>query len=466
MARGSAVSWRQLLYVFLVLCKETLSLDHVPMLLWSTDSSLHGLAKTLHEGHIMSMDKLYLLLKDTVLGPEHTNIVLFLQDRLSVEYFTQYNNFSGNESLFHNVQELLETSSSSLVLPAVDCHAVSHFSGRLQKTLNWNLVNVDSPDISKLRVNTSKPSLFEINLPPIRRKDELSTQNKLIENDEIIGRFIRSLRQQGIPFLAIYTAKQPSEVIRKHDIMWHSKRQLMSVESEVIDLYPPLNVTNGTNTTCILFYATNFTLTVNTTIHMNLTNSTFLFPNVDTTSSVCSDTNATLSLKYTNLENEKIDIKTLEIRFLMTNMFYTSSSKQWFTLDFIHILQDNMDAEDEPAKFNVSTIYGPAEYSFHCPLVGTESHYDVLLIPANGKAKQWKIDISDFQIQAFNIENNVFSYASDCTSFFTSVIWMGLVTSLILLFILTYGIHMIMNLTTNSRFDDPKGPTLSVPQTE
>ncbi|ETE67864.1 V-type proton ATPase subunit S1 [Ophiophagus hannah] len=238
--------------------------------------------------------------------------------------------------------------------------------------------------------------------------------------------------------------------------MWHSKRQLMSVESEVIDLYPPLNVTNGTNTTCILFYATNFTLTINTTVHMNLTNSTFIFHDVDTTSSVCSDTNATMTLCHILFLS----------RFLMTNMFYTSSSKNWFTLEFVHILQDNRDAEDEPAQFNVSTIYGPAEYSFHCPLVGTESHYDVLLIPANDKAKNWKIDISDFQIQAFNIENNIFSYASDCTSFFTPGIWMGLVTSLILLLILTYGIHMILNLTTNSRFDDPKGPALSVPQTE
>ncbi|XP_070611531.1 V-type proton ATPase subunit S1-like isoform X2 [Erythrolamprus reginae] len=417
----------------------------------------------------MSRDRLYLLLKDTVLGPKPTNIVLFLQDTLSMEYFTRYNNFSGNESLFHNVQELLDTSSSSLVLPAVDCHAVSHFSGYLQKTLNWNLVNVDNSDISKLRVNISKSNLFEINLPPIRRKDELHTQSKLIENDKIIGRFIRSLQEQGIPFLAIYTAKQPSQAPVRHDIMWHSKRQLMSVENKVTGTYPPLNVTNvtnGTQSTCILFYATNFTLTVNTTIHLNLTNSTFLFDDVDTTSSRCSDTNATLSLKYTNLQNEKIDIKTLEIKFVMTNMFYTSSSKNWFTLDFVHIVQDNMDAEDEPAKFNVSTIYGPAKYSFHCPLVGTDNSYDVLLIPDNEKAKNWKIYISDFQIQAFNIKNNTFSYASDCTSFFTPAIWMGLVTSLILLLILTYGIHMVTNLTTNSRFDDPKGPALSVPQTE
>lgn len=90
----------------------------------------------------------------------------------------------------------------------------------------------------------------------------------------------------------------------------------------------------------------------------------------------------------------------------MTNMFYTSSSKNWFTLDFVHILQDNRDAEDEPAKFNVSTIYGPAEYSFHCPLVGTENHYDVILIPDNDKAKNWKIDISDFQVSTYHYLRN------------------------------------------------------------
>ncbi|XP_063165418.1 V-type proton ATPase subunit S1-like [Candoia aspera] len=460
MARCSAVSWGQLFYVFVVLCKETLSLDHVPMLLWSTRSSLQGLAVTLHEGHTISRDELHVLLNHTVLCPQSRNIVLFLQDALSMEDFTRYTDFSGNDSLLHNVQELLKTSSSSLVLPAVDCHAVSHFSGHLRKTLNWNLVNVDSLDISQLRVNVSKPNLFEINLPPIRRIDEFPIQNQLMENDEIIGRFIRSLQQQGIPFLAIYTARQPSQVPVRHDVMWHSRRQLMSVERQEIDSYPPLNVTNGTDITCILFYATNFSLTVNSSVDINLTNLTFLFHDVNTTSSVCSDTNATLSLKYTNLGNGKI--KTLEIRFLMTNKFYTGSAQNWFTLDFVHILQDDKD----PAIFNVSTIAGPAEYSFHCPMVGTNSRYHVMLIPANDTAKNWEVNISDFQIQAFNIENNLFSYASDCTSFFTPGIWMGLVTSLILLLILTYGIHMIINITTNSRFDDPKGPALSVPQTE
>lgn len=71
------------------------------------------------------------------------------------------------------------------------------------------------------------------------------------------------------------------------------------------------------------------------------------------------------------------------------------------------------------------------------------------------------------QIQGFGLANATdFSYASDCAGFFTPGIWMGLVTSLLLLWIFVYGLHMIMHLNTMDRFDDPKGPSISVPQSE
>lgn len=71
------------------------------------------------------------------------------------------------------------------------------------------------------------------------------------------------------------------------------------------------------------------------------------------------------------------------------------------------------------------------------------------------------------QIQGFGLNNRTdFSYASDCAGFFTPGIWMALVTSLLLLLILVYGLHMIMRLNTMDRFDDPKGPSISVPQSE
>lgn len=71
------------------------------------------------------------------------------------------------------------------------------------------------------------------------------------------------------------------------------------------------------------------------------------------------------------------------------------------------------------------------------------------------------------QIQGFGLANGTnFSYASDCAGFFTPGIWMGLVTMLLLLLIFMYGLHMIMLLNTMDRFDDPKGPSISVPQSE
>ncbi|XP_009869127.1 PREDICTED: V-type proton ATPase subunit S1-like [Apaloderma vittatum] len=248
------------------------------------------------------------------------------------------------------------------------------------------------------------------------------------------------------------------KVSRRSDVAWELRRQLMATEEEDSLSYPPLNVTTG-NDTCILFYARNITLKANNSVLIDLTNVTFVTRNVDISSSECSDVNTTLSLKYTKPMN---GISSLEIRFLMTNKFYGGSARNWSTLDSVEIVQDG----GIFAKFNVSAISAPAEYSFHCQLVGTSDLYPARLIPSNNEAKKWDVFISRLQMQGFNIENNQFSYASDCTGFFTPGIWMGLVTSIVLLWILAYGIHMIMQLTTNSRFDDPKGSALSVPQTE
>ncbi|MEQ2171341.1 hypothetical protein GOODEAATRI_009641 [Goodea atripinnis] len=110
-------------------------------------------------------------------------------------------------------------------------------------------------------------------------------------------------------------------------------------------------------------------------------------------------------------------------------------------------------------------IYAPAEYSFRCQSVS--SFRDALLIPSNQNTTQWRLNFIDFQIQGFGLSNSTnFSYASDCAGFFTAGIWMGLITSLLMLLIFVYGLHMIMQLNTMDRFDDPKGPSISVPQSE
>ncbi|NWQ87853.1 VAS1 ATPase, partial [Burhinus bistriatus] len=418
----------------------------------------------LHEGHVVSAQELTVLLQP-VFTPNSRNLILFLQDRLSIDDFTYFSESYGNKNPFQNqvnkpfinlLQEILQSSPSSLVLPAVDCKATRYLPSFLQESGDWKLTNITNLDVSQLEVNTSKPNLLVVQLQPL-----LTVFVKLytfLFIDKIIGRLTMDLQERGINFSVIYTAVKPSRISRRTDVVWELRRQLMATEEEDSLSYPPLNVTTGSDI-CILFYASNFSLKANNSVFIDLTNATFVTQNVDISSSECSDINTTLSLKYTKPVN---GISSLEIRFLMTNKFYGGSARNWSTLDSVEIVQDG----GKFAKFNVSVISAPAEYSFHCQLVGTSNLYPARLIPSNNEAKNWDVFISRLQIQGFNIENNQFSYASDCTGFFTPGIWMGLVTSIVLLWILAYGIHMIMQLTTNSRFDDPKGPALSVPQTE
>ncbi|KAM9277467.1 LOW QUALITY PROTEIN: V-type proton ATPase subunit S1-like [Cariama cristata] len=441
-----------------LLLTAALSADHVPMLLWTTQRSQWNPDAALHEGHVVSAQELTVLLQPVVTH-NSSNLILFLQDTLSIDDFTYLTESYGNKNPFQNVQEILQSSPSSLVLPAVDCEATKYLLSFLQESRDWKLTNITNLDVSQLEVNTSKPNLLVVQLQPlVGGLNEISTLEAIAENDKIIGRLTMDLQEQGIHFSVIYTALRPSRISRRSDVVGELRRQLMATGEEDSLSYSPLNVTTG-NDICILFYASNFSLKANNSVFIDLTNATFVTQNVDMSSSECSDVNTTLSLKYTKPVNE---ISSLEIRFLMTNKFYGGSARNWSTLDSVEIVQDG----EKFAKFNVSVISAPAEYSFHCQLVGTSNLYPARLIPSNNEAKKWDVFISRLQIQGFNIENNQFSYASDCTGFFTPGIWMGLVTSIVLLWILAYGIHMIMQLTTNSRFDDPKGPALSVPQTE
>lgn len=82
------------------------------------------------------------------------------------------------------------------------------------------------------------------------------------------------------------------QISRRTDVVTELRRQLMAAEEEDSLSYPPLNVTTG-NHTCILFYASNFSLKASSSVLVDLTNATFVTQNVDTSASECSDSNTT-----------------------------------------------------------------------------------------------------------------------------------------------------------------------------
>jgi len=70
--------------------------------------------------------------------------------------------------------------------------------------------------------------------------------------------------------------------------------------------------------------------------------------------------------------------------------------------------------------------------------------------------------ITNLQFQPFNGNGSYFGPPNYCTSFFTSGIWMGITSSLLCLGILLFGVHRMMTIKSNDRFDDPKGKPLII----
>ncbi|XP_053575743.1 V-type proton ATPase subunit S1-like [Bombina bombina] len=439
---------------------KVIAVNHVPALLWSTQSSMWESTPAIIDGHITSDHELRMLLQ-TAITREPKNVVMFLQDTLSMEDFTYFSADSGSDNPMHIIQDIMNSSPSSLVLPAVQPKTIENLPSYINSLGDWNVIQIDSGKVSHLEVERSKPNLILVTLQPIQRSNEMSAATTFSENYKQILQITKELSEGGVEYTAIYTGKRPSKVFAHVDLVPKIGRQLLATETAVP--YPPLNVSDKTNpnmTNCIIIYATKIRLIANTSQEFDLTNRTFGATNVNTSLSRCFSNYSVLSLIYSSPGH---DLESLEIRFMMTNKFYSGSARNWFKLESVDIIYNN-----KTATF-VST-YGssPAEYSYHCQKIGTSELYGETLVPdvSTPDAKNWDIFISEFQIQGFNIKDGIFSYASDCTGFFSAGIWMGLVSSLVLLWILAYGVFMIMQLTTNDKFDDPKGPALSVPQTE
>ncbi|XP_005930973.1 ATPase H+ transporting accessory protein 1a [Haplochromis burtoni] len=454
--------------------------EQVPLLLWTSRSISLPAQAPPTAGHIVGQQQLASYLEKALdVGPH--NVVLFLQDKMSIEDFTMYGGAFGNkqDNVFPNLEGALMSSSSSLVLPAVSWPASNAVIGQLQDQLDTSPLYMDPETLSQLRLNASSPALLVFRLPYGIGADLLSAKEILSGNDEVIGQVLNIMKSQSVPYTAIYTALRPSREAASLSVEagLGGGRSLLQVRGghkesgrerekqlrtqERAETYPPVEFKEGENS-CILLWAKSLSVSILRSGRWeehDLTPSTFgegVTPNLDGSS--CDKTKASLVLNYKNVLNHR----SFKLIFALSQRNYKVSARRWFTLDAVELEYDGT-----KATFNGSrNIYAPAEYSYRCESV-TNFQWP-LLVPRTSKdpANQWRVSFEDFQIQGFNVSGGEFSYASDCAGFFSPGIWMGLITSLLMVLVLTYGLHMIMQLRTMDRFDDPKGPAISVPQTE
>ncbi|KAG5836387.1 hypothetical protein ANANG_G00254100 [Anguilla anguilla] len=404
--------------------------DQVPLIMWSSGGVPLGSVAPPAVGHVVSSSQLVSYLNDALSGAPH-NVLLFLQEKLSLDDFTMYGGVFGNkqDSAYQNLESALQSSPppSSLVLPMVSWPGVSAVPGLLQEQLGTSPLYLEPATLAQLRLNASAPALLIIRLPYSPGADMMSPKEVLSGNDEVIGQVLDIVKEQGVPYTAIYTALKPSRVIGEE-----ISPELRSVGRSLLQKCLGETRPDPTN--------------LRPLCHPSLTGSS------------CNRSLSRLVLNYENV----LGFGSFRLIFAMSRRFYRVSAREWFALDQVELEYDG-----QKATFNGSrNINAPAEFSYHCESV-TSFRY-ALLVPrtASDNANQWRLSFNHFQIQGFGVMGQDFSYASDCAGFFTPGIWMGLLTSLLMVLILTYGLHMITQLRTMDRFDDPKGPAISVPQNE
>ncbi|XP_077185746.1 V-type proton ATPase subunit S1 [Paroedura picta] len=444
---------RLLLLLLLALAAAVARAGQVPLLAWSSRSALWSPLAAPHEGHVVTETQLAALL-DTALNNGPHNVLLLLQDKLSVEDFTAYGGVFGNkpDSAFPNLENALAAAPSSLVLPSVDWFAASAVPAFLKAKLGIAPLHVDQNTLQELRLNASVPALLLVRLPYTSGSSLMAPKEVLTSNDEILGQVLSALQAEEIPYTAILTALRPSRVVRDVSDLAPEKvgRQLLQKE----ETRPPLQYPKGAAPQ-ILFWASNFSVAVNNTWH-DLTSLTFgQNASVTVDGSKTGPDASLLEMKYANVGG-----RSLTVRFHIRNLLYSISARHWFSLYLVQLIFGG----GSPMNFTASQITAPSTYSFSCARVSSFPGSEALLVPSDDH--RWQVLITDFQIQSYNVTGLRFSYASDCAGFFSPGIWMGLLTTMLLVAIFTYGLHMVMSLKTMDRFDDPKGPTISVPQTE
>ncbi|XP_034029269.1 V-type proton ATPase subunit S1b isoform X2 [Thalassophryne amazonica] len=403
---------------------------------------------TLGVTHITLGDKLTSYLT-SAFGSGSYTVLLFLQDKLSKDDFTVFGGVFGDktDSAFQNVEAALEASSSSVILPAVEWSSPAAVSTWLQEKLAVSPLLVDTDAPSHLSISSSGNNLLLVKLPYCTNLHK-SCKATLQNNDKIIGEVLSAVKAKNAPYTAIYTGRQPSRMISEALVSNHGVGRSL-LQTVGANVKSPI-MYNSTGSPCIMLWAENLYVSLHQT-----TNWTDVATQVPSLSgSQCNGSHSHLVLAYPS---------GITLSFSMSVQFYPVSARNWFTLDSVEL-----EFNGEVASFIGSRgIYAPSEYSFHCQSV--TSFEDALLVPntTTGNSSMWKLNFVDFQIQGFGLANGTdFSYASDCAGFFTPAIWMGLVTVLLMLLIFAYGMHMLMHLNTMDRFDDPKGPSISVPQSE
>lgn len=437
-----------LLFTFCVCAAVLVEGNNSPVLIWSPSRPLKDLPQS-YAGHTVGTEKFG---KD-YLAPLTTdgkhNTVVFLQDTLSLEDFTHHAdvyNPTSDGGAFKNIKVAMDDQFSihlsAVKHPqeAIDT-AVSSFPGEIHRVDN-------SDQLESLELKEGKTHLILVTLPSTRGKED---SKAFAENDAMMGRCMHHLNKRGIKYTAVYTAMSEEQADAESV---HQGRHLLADKD---------NKTSGTfmNSTSLMLFLKSVNLTAEMGEERRTTNILAEDGKIEMKDSIENNT-LTVNISITNTD----------VSLGLSMVANESYAREWMVREGRAVVAGKngnwtvFDAEVD-LKMDTVPVTAPFGFGFHCsnlgPVVGMTSKNE------SEKQNQTKLFVTlvGFQIQPFFDSDNS-SHAQfsgdvwDCVPFFTIPIWMGIISTVLLMIILFFGLTMITNITTMDRFDDPKGKTITI----
>ena len=158
----------------------------------------------------------------------------------------------------------------------------------------------------------------------------------------------------------------------------------------------------------------------------------------------------------------------IKISSIQINMKFQKTNRE-YALTAMEIVQLHIGGKQIISNpLEVTTKYGykviaPLGLAFGCSAPG-------MFPPAENEIQSdyaIGITLPDVTLQAFGLRNGgSFGPEWGCGEFMSVGLWVGLIISFFFALICYYGFSMLASVQTMDRFDDPKGKTIHVPQTE
>jgi len=373
----------------------------------------------------------------TVLKNRDKNVLLFLQDTLSIE------DLSSHKAQFSTLNKAVASGDYSY-FPMVEKDVAQKLIRQLKEDTDFNYsvsyLKVGSA-VSELKLSAGK-NLVIVELP----KTETAPQRSLAleKADQIMASVVGKM---DAPFYAVYTAHASSIGAPEHSRVGRSLKQLSIGAPSLPDTFY--------HNDCVYFY-------LREQMDISLTGNEGDFHDIPKELNteplhVCAESSQGIILRYSNVQIGGDQFYRLKLGFNFVNVRGSWSCP---SVD-VSLQKDSTDHEEKTVlqMGQAIDVSAPVGHSFACSepmLYHVAGGNDTKT--ASSASSSMILRLNGVQIQPFMDGEAVnFGPSWDCVGFFSPGIWMGILTSGLAITILAYGMAMITDIKTMDRFDDPKG---------